>query len=541
MYNLKEIVDQIYYIGVNDRQKEAFENYLPLPNGVTYNSYVIMDEKVAVVDTVESHVSGTYFSNLEAVLQGRSVDYLIVHHMEPDHAGSIDLFVQRYPNIQIVTTYEDFHGVQLTDDALEASINLSRRYMMNKFLPDKALDLIDEACARESTMTQKLDNDDEYKTYEETLAKLQKKIEDSIEKQDYFGAAELKDKEEQIKTDMNKIRTSKNIPTHLRPIIDAKDIGNVLADKTGIPTHIVNEDEVSKLRRLAENLKTTIIGQDEAVDAVVKTLTRSRLSVITHKKPIGSFLFLGPSGVGKTYLAKLIAKDYFGDENALIRIDMSEFMEKYSVSKLIGSPAGYVGYDEGGGLTEAVRRKPYSVILFDEVEKAATDVLNILLQILDEGHLKDAKGRWIDFKNTIIIMTSNIGSEEFGKKQSRIGFANQDEKTSEKDFALVKERVLEEMKNFLSPELINRIDYKIVFQHLEKTTLAKILTSKLDTFLSTWKTHSDIALPKFTQKKIGEIVDKIYDPQYGARPVERYIQDEVEPELINKVLNKKEK
>lgn len=436
-------------------------------------------------------------------------------------------------------TYEDFHGVQLTDEALESSISLSRRYMMNKFLPDKALDLIDEACARESTMTQKLDNDDEYKTYEETLTKLQKKIEESIEKQDYFGAAELKDKEEQIKADMNKIRTSKNIPTHLRPLIDAKDIGNVLADKTGIPTHIVNEDEVSKLRRLAEGLKTTIIGQDEAVDAVVKTLTRSRLSVITHKKPIGSFLFLGPSGVGKTYLAKLIAKDYFGDENALIRIDMSEFMEKYSVSKLIGSPAGYVGYDEGGGLTEAVRRKPYSVILFDEVEKAATDVLNILLQILDEGHLKDAKGRWIDFKNTIIIMTSNIGSEEFGRKQSRIGFANQDEKTSEKDFALVKERVLEEMKNFLSPELINRIDYKIVFQHLEKSTLAKILTSKLDTFLSTWKTHSDIALPKFTQKKIGEIVDKIYDPQYGARPVERYIQDEVEPELINKVLAKK--
>ena len=438
-------------------------------------------------------------------------------------------------------TYEDFHGVQLTDEALEASINLSRRYMMNKFLPDKALDLIDEACARESTMTQKLDNDDEYKTYEETLAKLQKKIEDSIEKQDYFGAAELKDKEEQIKADMNKIRTSKNIPTHLRPLIDAKDIGNVLADKTGIPTHIVNEDEVSKLRRLAEGLKTTIIGQDEAVDAVVKTLTRSRLSVITHKKPIGSFLFLGPSGVGKTYLAKLIAKDYFGDENALIRIDMSEFMEKYSVSKLIGSPAGYVGYDEGGGLTEAVRRKPYSVILFDEVEKAATDVLNILLQILDEGHLKDAKGRWIDFKNTIIIMTSNIGSEEFGKKQSRIGFANQDEKSSEKDFALVKERVLEEMKNFLSPELINRIDYKIVFQHLEKATLAKILKTKLDTFLSTWKMHSDIALPKFTDKKIKEIIDKIYDPQYGARPVERYIQDEVEPELINKVLNKKSK
>ena len=438
-------------------------------------------------------------------------------------------------------TYEDFHGVQITDEALETAVNLSRRYMMNKFLPDKALDIIDEACARESTMTQKLDNDDEYKTYEETLAKLQKKIEESIEKQDYFGAAELKDKEEQIKTNMNKIRTSKNIPTHLRPVIDAVDIGNVLADKTGIPTNIVNEDEITKLRRLAENLKKTIIGQDEAVEAVVKTLTRSRLSVITKKKPIGSFLFLGPSGVGKTFLAKLIAKDYFGDENALIRIDMSEFMEKYSVSKLIGSPAGYIGYEEGGNLTESVRRKPYSVILFDEIEKAATDVLNIMLQILDEGHLKDAKGRRIDFKNTIIIMTSNIGGDEFAKKQSRIGFANADEKTADKDFELVKTRVLEEMKNFLAPELLNRIDYKIVFKHLEKPVLVDILKTKLHDFLGTWKEKSDIALPKFTDKKLQEIIDKIYDPQYGARPVERYIQDEVEPELINKILNKKGK
>ena len=222
---------------------------------------------------------------------------------------------------------------------------------------------------------------------------------------------------------MQKIRTNKNIPINLRQIISKEDLGNVLADKTGIPTNIVNESEIEKLRRLDEQLKKNIVGQDEAVEAIVKTLTRSRLSVIKYTKPIGSFLCLGPSGVGKTYLAKLIAKEYFGNPDAMIRIDMSEFMEKYSVSKLIGSPAGYVGYEEGGGLTEAVRRKPYSVILFDEIEKASTDVLNILLQILDEGHLKDAKGRIIDFKNTIIIMTSNIGSEEFVKKQSTIGFA----------------------------------------------------------------------------------------------------------------------
>ncbi len=245
-------------------------------------------------------------------------------------------------------TYEDFHGVQIDEEALDTAIMLSKRYMMNKFLPDKALDIIDEACARKSTMNQKLDNDKDYKKYEETLAKIQAKIEEAIEKQDYFGAAELKAKEEEAKQEMLKIRTNKNIPTHLRQTISQEDIGNVLADKTGIPTNIVNESEIEKLRRLASELKTNIVGQDEAVDAVVKTLTRSRLSVIRYTKPIGSFLCLGPSGVGKTYLAKLIAKEYFGNADAMIRIDMSEFMEKYSVSKLIGSPAGYVGYDEGG-------------------------------------------------------------------------------------------------------------------------------------------------------------------------------------------------
>ncbi len=437
-------------------------------------------------------------------------------------------------------TYEDFHGVQIDEEALDAAINLSKRYMMNKYLPDKALDIIDEACARKSTMNQKLDNDKEYKKFEETLAKIQAKIEEAIEKQDYFGAAELKAKEEEAKQEMLKIRNNKNIPLNLRPIITKDDIGNVLADKTGIPTNIVNESEIDKLGRLAEELKKNIIGQDEAVNAIVKTLTRSRLSVIKYTKPIGSFLFLGPSGVGKTYLAKLIAKEYFGNLDAMIRIDMSEFMEKYSVSKLIGSPAGYVGYEEGGGLTEAVRRKPYSVILFDEIEKASSDVLNILLQILDEGQLKDAKGRIVDFKNTIIIMTSNIGSEEFVKKQSRIGFTTDSkEKAEDINFAQIKERILEEMKNFLTPELLNRIDYKIVFKHLNKETLCKIMKNKITQFLDVRKHNSDIVLPKYNDKQIKDIIEKIYDPQYGARPLDRYIQDEIEPKLIAKIMKKK--
>ncbi len=437
-------------------------------------------------------------------------------------------------------TYEDFHGVQINDDALDVAINLSKRFMMNKFLPDKALDILDEACARKSTMNQKLDHDKDYKKYEETLAKITKKIEEAIEKQDYFGAAELKAKEEEVKVEMQKIRSNKNIPIGLRPIIVKEDIGNVLADKTGIPTNIVNETEIEKLRRLAQELKKNIVGQDEAVDAVVKTLTRSRLSVIKYTKPIGSFLCLGPSGVGKTFLAKLIAKEYFGNPDAMIRIDMSEFMEKYSVSKLIGSPAGYVGYEEGGWLTEAVRRKPYSVILFDEIEKASTDVLNILLQILDEGHLKDAKGRIVDFKNTIIIMTSNIGSEEFVKKQSTIGFVTwEKENIDNKAFELVKERVIEEMKNFLTPELLNRIDYKIVFKHLSKETLTVIMKNKIDQFLNTRKINSDIALPKYSDKQIKDVIDKIYEPQYGARPLDRYIQDEIEPQLIAKLMKPK--
>lgn len=435
------------------------------------------------------------------------------------------------------STYEDFHGVVISEEAIDAAITLSKRYILNKQLPDKALDILDEASARKSTMQKKLDNDDTYKKQEAKIEKIQKEIENAIENQDYFSAAELKKEEESLKKELQKIRSNKNIPAHLRSVIEAKDIGNVLADKTGIPTNIVNEDEVSKLKRLDTELKEQIIGQDDAVNAIVKTLIRSRLSVIRKNKPIGSFLFLGPSGVGKTYLAKLIAKHYFGDETALIRFDMSEFMEKFSVSKLIGSPAGYVGYDEWGGLTEAVKRKPYSVILLDEIEKASPDVLNILLQILDEGQLKDSKGRWIDFKNTIIVMTSNIGTEEFSKKKTSIWFdTGTKADIDSKQFDDIKTRVLEELKNFLTPELSNRIDHKVVFRPLSKGNLTVIFNQQIKVFLSAWQENEQVKLPKFTKAEITKIIDKIYDPAFWARPVERYINDEVEPKIINSLL-----
>ncbi len=453
---------------------------------------------------------------------------------EPDHDTAKHILSG------LKTTYEDFHGVQIDDQSIEYAITLSQRYILNKHLPDKALDLIDEACAKKSTMTAKLEHDENYKQRETDIQDIQKDIEDAIEKQDYFGAAELKEKEEEIKKEMLLMRNQKNIPTHLRPTISKEDIGVVLAEKLGIPANVVNETELAKLRRLDETLKSNIIGQNEAVDAIVKTLTRSRLSVINKNRPMGSFLFLGPSGVGKTYLAKLIAKEYFGDEQAMIRFDMSEFMEKYSVSKLIGSPAGYVGYDEGGNLTEAVRRKPYSVILFDEIEKSSPDVLNILLQILDEGQLKDSKGRLVDFKSTIIVMTSNIGSEEFSKKQTSIWFStiSKASEIDEHHFQDIKSRVLEELKNYLSPELINRIDYKIVFRHLDKVTLAAIMKKKLDEFLKARESNTELKLPKYTNKKINEMIDKIYEPQYGARPIERYIQEHIEPEIIKGILEK---
>ncbi len=437
----------------------------------------------------------------------------------------------------IKKNFEDYHGVIIDDKAIEQSVALSKRYILNKHLPDKAIDIIDEASARKSTMNEKLEKNNDYQKQEEKLMAVQEKIEKAIEKQDYFQAAELKEQEEKIKAEMKQLRMKNTLPEHLRPTVSVEDIGHVLADKIGVPAHMVTESETEKLKRLESDLSGSIVGQKEAVDAVVKSIKRNRLSVVQKNKPIASFLFLGPSGVGKTYLAKLLAKQYFGDEKALIRVDMSEFMEKHSASKLIGSPAGYVGYDEGGVLTESVRRKPYSIVLFDEIEKASPDVMNILLQMLDEGHLKDNKGRWIDFKSTIVVLTSNLGSEEFGKKIASIGFSSDDEKgMSEKDFEGQKERIMARLKEWMKPELLNRLDYTIVFKPLSKENLSEIFVMKVNEFLDAWKQKEEIKIPRFTKKKVAEIIDKIYDPQFGARPIDRYIYDEVEPKLIDQMM-----
>ena len=446
---------------------------------------------------------------------------------EPSEEDTIEILKGLRPK------YEEYHGVNISDEAIEAAVRLSKRYLLNKYLPDKAIDLIDEASARRSTLSDILGKNEEYQKLEEQQKKIQQKIEKAIEEQDYFGAAELKEKEDEIKEKMRQLRTQNVLPPHLRETLKREDIGKVLAEKSWIPEDKITSSEIQKLRDLDKILKSKIFGQEEAVDAVVRAIRRNRLSVVKRNKPIASFLFLGPSGVGKTYLAKLLAKEFFGDERALIRVDMSEFMEKYSTSKLIGSAPGYVGYEEWGILTEAVRRRPYSVVLFDEIEKASKDVLNILLQILDEGYLKDSKWRMVDFKNTIVILTSNIGSEEFAKEVPKIGFTAGDKKDA--GFEEIKERVLERLKKYLPPEFLNRLDGIIVFKPLSKEVLEQIMETKLTEFLKQWKKEG-IKLPRFTKKQISQIVEKISQPQYWARPLERYIYEEVEPKLIDQIL-----
>ena len=433
---------------------------------------------------------------------------------------------------------EEHHGVNILDETIDSCVDLSIRYLMNRYLPDKAIDLLDEACARQSTLTEKLKNDDQYTDIKNELESVQWKIEKAILNQDYFKAAEYKEKEEQLKQRLSELRWKNTLPKHLRKNVEPENIGEVLSYKLWIPAESINASEVKKLKEIDRILKDKVYWQDEAVDAVVKAIRRNRLSVIDRTRPISSFLFLGPSGVGKTYIAQLLASEYFEDSKALIRVDMSEYMERNSSSKLIWSAPWYVGHEEWGMLTEQVKRKPYAVVLFDEIEKASQDVLNVLLQILDEGQLKDSKWKIIDFKNTIIILTSNIGSEEFSKKVPQIWFWPQWESKEKKDFEFTKEKVMEKLKDQISPELLNRIDYSIVFRPLSRNTLIDIFKKEYKEFADQWRQKKDIHPPKYSNKKIEKIVDEVQDPAYGARPIKRYIYENIEPEIINDLLEK---
>ncbi len=430
--------------------------------------------------------------------------------------------------------YEAHHGVKITDEAIESAVTMSVRYINDRFLPDKAIDLIDEAASR--VKLKAYTEPDNLKKLEEQIEEAQKDKEEAVRTQKFEKAASLRDKERELKQTYEKEQKKwKNKSNKQITNITEENIAEVISSWTGIPASKITEDENVRLKNLEKNLHQRVIGQEEAVEAVSKAIRRGRVGLKDPKRPIGSFLFLGPTGVGKTELSKALAECLFGDENAMIRIDMSEFMEPHSVSKLIGSPPGYVGFDEGGQLTEKIRRKPYSVILFDEIEKAHPDVMNMLLQILEDGRLTDSQGRTVNFKNTVIIMTSNIGARLITDKKS-LGFSqnmdnNQDAK---KEYEETKKEVMEALKRELRPEFINRIDEIIVFHKLtddEISQIIDIMLKEVTNRLSTQKIKIEL------EPEVKELIaSKGIDKNFGARPLRRTIQNILEDKLAEEIL-----
>ncbi|SEL01658.1 ATP-dependent Clp protease ATP-binding subunit ClpC [Carnobacterium iners] len=427
--------------------------------------------------------------------------------------------------------YEDHHGVEITDEAIHAAVQLSSRYITARQLPDKAIDLIDESASKV-----RLDSSNKPSPMVTALKQLETLIEEkevAIQLQDFEKAAKLRTSEMQQRTEIEGIleKIKHPGPNSVNLKVEENDIAEVVSLWTGIPVKQMDQKESGLLLKLENILHKRLIGQEEAVSAVARAIRRSRSGLKDPNKPIGSFMFLGPTGVGKTELAKTLADAMFGSEEALIRVDMSEFMEKYSTSRLIGSPPGYVGYDEGGQLTEKVRQKPYSVILFDEVEKAHPDVFNILLQVLDDGHLTDSKGRKVDFKNTVMIMTSNLGATSL-RDEKLVGFSTKDKK---KDHNMMEKRIKEELKTTFRPEFINRLDEIIVFHALEKAELNKIVKLLAQSIIKRLE-EMDIHV-KITQAAIDVISKAGFDPEYGARPLRRAIQKEIEDRLSEELLS----
>ena len=431
--------------------------------------------------------------------------------------------------------YEAHHGVKITDEAIEAAVAMSVRYINDRFLPDKAIDLIDEAASKAKLKT--FTEPDSLKELEEKIEEAKKDKEEAVRTQKFEKAATLRDKEKELKEKYEKEQKKwKNKNNKQVTDIAEENIAEVISNWTGIPASKITEDENVRLKNLEKNLHERVIGQNEAVEAVAKAIRRGRVGLKDPKRPIGSFLFLGPTGVGKTELSKALAESLFGDENAMIRVDMSEFMEPHSISKLIGSPPGYVGYEEGGQLTEKIRRKPYSVILFDEIEKAHPDVMNMLLQILEDGRLTDSQGRTVNFKNTVIIMTSNIGARLITDKKA-LGFTQvrSAEEDTKKEYEETKREVMDTLKRELRPEFINRIDEIIVFHKLTDTEISEIIDIMLKEVINR------LAMQKIKIKLEPEVKELIaskgIDKNFGARPLRRTIQNVLEDKLAEEILD----
>ena len=432
--------------------------------------------------------------------------------------------------------YEAHHKLSITDEALEAAVQLSKRYIGDRFLPDKAIDLMDEAASQVRMDAESSSPD--LKALEEKISTLHREKAEAIAAQDYEKAAQLRDIEKnyQDQVDIERENWRKQMAQN-RGSVTADDVAKVVAGWTGIPVTRLTEDESMRLLKLEEKLHQRVVGQDDAVAAVAKAIRRSRVGLKDPKRPIGSFLFLGPTGVGKTELCKTLAEAMFGDENAMVRIDMSEYMEKHTVSRLIGSPPGYVGHEEGGQLTEKVRRKPYSVVLFDEIEKAHEDVWNILLQILEDGIVTDSQGRRVDFKNTVIVMTSNVGAKNITAAEAKLGFdgKEKDEKeTEEARFARIREAVMADLKRTFRPEFLNRIDEIIVFHQLTQDNIVQIARRMLDVTAGRMA-QQGITL-EAEDDAVAELAKDGFDPQYGARPLRRAIQNQVEDAVAEQML-----
>ena len=427
--------------------------------------------------------------------------------------------------------YEEHHAVSITDRAIESAVKLSKRYISDRFLPDKAIDLVDEAASK--TRISNYMEPEKIKELKAEIDKMEKEKEDAVGAEEFERAGEIKEKQEKLREKQDKIREKwMEDKRNKKLVVDEDEIADVVALWTKIPVKKITENDSQRLSNLEKVLHERVVGQQEAVSAVARAIRRGRVGLKDPKRPIGSFLFLGPTGVGKTELSKALAYSMFGSENALIRVDMSEYMEKHSVSKMVGSPPGYVGYDEGGQLSEKVRRNPYSVILFDEIEKAHPDVFNILLQVLDDGHITDSSGRTVDFKNTVIILTSNAGAQRIVEPK-HLGFASNTD--DEKDYSAMKNNVMDEVKQMFKPEFLNRIDETIVFHQLTRDDLKEILDILLKEINNRLSEQMQMNL-KLTERAKEFLIDKGYDKKYGARPLKRALQNEIEDKMAEQIL-----